>query len=76
MLECSCLQLLGYILSVSEAHSTLTTTWESTKHLILPEKENRHSTIQLHASYEKKLAKTEGMLYTGEIKKKNYHKLR
>lgn len=38
MLECFCLQLLGHILSVSEAHSTLTMTWESTKHLILPEK--------------------------------------
>lgn len=72
ILEYSCLRLLGQILALSKAHSTLTTTTESTKYLILLEKRKQHCTIQLHAKLGKKnLTKTEGMLLYSKVKKQN-----
>lgn len=72
ILEYSCLRLLGQILALSKAHSTLTMTSESTKYLILPEERKQHSTIQLHAKLGKKnLTKTEGTLLYSKVKKQN-----
>lgn len=71
--------LLGHIPAVSKAHSTLTATWESTKHLILPErrKQTFYHPAASKTRERKILAETEGSaLYTSGRRKKKTHKLR